>query len=180
MYNNETYDDYIRSILGYPNIHNTYMTANNNYDSYYNYSANNMTNINNNREIEEWYPEIYKIIYPMIQKRCKKTTEPLTKDLIENITNEIYSSIEDTNEINNSNNTSNRSHTQENKVKEIKQDVNKKNREDRGDNGLKDLIKVLIIRELIRQDKYETRPSFLPNRPPIMPRYNNYMDIYEN
>ena len=100
MYNNEPFDDYIRSILGYPNINNTYTPENNNYNSYYNYSANNTVDTNNNNEIEECYPEIYKIIYPMIQNRCKRITEPLTKDLIENITNEIYSSIEVTNEIN--------------------------------------------------------------------------------
>ena len=191
MYNNEPFDDYIRSILGYPNINNTYTPENNNYNSYYNYSAKNTVDTNNNQEIEECYPEIYRIIYPMIQNRCKRITEPLTKDLIENITNEIYSSIEVTNEINidnvniasqnevnNSNNTSNRNSRQENKTKEVKQDVNKENREDRRDNGLRDLIKILIIRELLKRPKPGPRPPFPPNRPPIMPRYN-YMDIYE-
>ena len=51
MYNNEPFDDYIRSILGYPNTNNTYIPENNNnYNSYYNYSANNTVNTNNNHE----------------------------------------------------------------------------------------------------------------------------------
>ena len=102
MYDNEPFDDYIRSILGYPNTNNMYMPENNNnnyngYNSYSNYSANNMSG---NQDLEQYYPEIYKIIYPMIQKRCSIVTGNITVELIEEMTNEIYSSVEVTNEIN--------------------------------------------------------------------------------
>ena len=41
-------------------------------------------------ELEECYPEIYKIVYPMICKSCLYVTEEITPELVEKITNEIY------------------------------------------------------------------------------------------
>ena len=202
MYNNEPFDDYIRSILGYPNTNNIYSRENNDYDSYSNYSANYPNNVytnTNNQILEKCYPEIYKIIYPMVRSRCTRITEPVTEELLDNITNEIYSSIEVTNEVNidniniasqnevnNSNNTTNRNNKLERTTETNKdrRENNKESREDRRDSGLRDLIKILLIRELIRNQRPNMRPPRLPfpggpNRPPIMPRYN-YMDLYEN
>ena len=51
MYNNEPYEEYIRSILGYPNYSNNYFENNN-------YFANNYPNLQNNSEIESFYPQI--------------------------------------------------------------------------------------------------------------------------
>ena len=72
MYNQD-YEEYIRSILGY----------NNEIDKetpYTSYNMNNMTNTTyqndyNNTyrqtdELEQYYPEIYKIVYPMVKKVC--------------------------------------------------------------------------------------------------------------
>ena len=169
MYN-ETYEEYIRSILGYPNQQPIVNTIPNNY----------IQNNNNriNRELEKYYPEIYKVLYPMVKKICMDVTEEITKEQIEKMTEEIYSSFENTENIN----TNNRNQpTKENK---------EENRNVRNNNPfLKDLIRILLLRELIGNSRpiFNTRPPFQPGfptgpRPPIMPRneyYQNLNNLYE-
>lgn len=206
MYN-ETYDDYIRSILGYPN-NNMYNT--NSRENDYMYSAQN----NSSEELEQYYPEIYKIIYPMVCKSCDNNSSPITRELIENMTDEIYFAVESDNEIglnitlnnevrtnsnevksnntqnaNNSRNTLNVTSTKDKTIKEENRGDRQENRQIRN-NSLRDLIKILIIRQLLRNRR--NRPNFPPRpprppfpggpgtgqgRPPIMPR--SYYDIYE-
>ena len=104
MYN-ETYDDYIRSILGYP-VRNQFDQFNQGqqeyqgYQEYRNPTFNSNINISgNNVELENSYPEIYKIVYPMITKKCENVRESnITKDDIENMTDEIYYALESRNE----------------------------------------------------------------------------------
>ena len=110
MYNNESFDDYIRSILGYQNMNNMYIQNNSN-----NY---NLSNNNNREELENCYPEIYKIVYPMISQRCSTMSQPVTRETVENITDEIYSAIEVNSEINLNINLQNKTtgNRQENKV----------------------------------------------------------------
>jgi hypothetical protein len=164
MYYNEPLEEYMRSILGYPNVQNN--TYNNEYD-YCDYDKKN--------ELEKFYPEIYKIIYPMITKRCSSITEPITKELIDDITDEIHSAIEVNNEINlniNINNQTKRTNISTNSERPIKKETNIKEpvKESRGENrqfpnrDLRDLIKVLIIRELIGKPNFKPRP---PARPPF-------------
>ena len=81
MYN-ETYDEYIRSILGYPQT-NSYNDYRNEYQDY------NVQSYDMNNQLENCYPEIYKIVYPMITKRCSTLTSNLTNDELERILNLI-------------------------------------------------------------------------------------------
>ena len=189
MYSNEPIDDYIRSILGYPNVNS------NDNNMYYSQMSNMNTynNLNNNPILEECYPEIYRIVYPMITKRCSTAQGNITPDLVEDMTNEIYQAVEaNNNEINvninlqndvqNSNNRNEIKNVPKSNVK--KEETKEENRENRNDkrnnNTLRDLIKILIIRELLgRPGRPNPRPPFPGGRPPIMPRYYNYMDIYE-
>lgn len=201
MYYNESYEDYIRSILGYPNINNnnSMPTYSNDYeDDYYNNKQ------ENRNELEEMYPEIYKIIYPMITKKCSEIKEPLTKELLDDITDEIHSAVEVNNEINlNININNNQPKTNRNEIKksvmnsESKQVSNKEpTRENRGgenrqsfNRDLHDLIKILLIRELTGRPGFRPRPlrpprppmspPFFNGRPPIRPR-DYYYDLYEN
>ena len=110
MYNNESFDDYIRSILGYQNMNNMYIQNNSN-----NY---NLSNNNNREELENCYPEIYKIVYPMVSQRCSTMSQPVTRETVENMTDEIYSAIEVNSEINLNINLQNKTtgNRQENKV----------------------------------------------------------------
>lgn len=175
MYN-ESYEEYIRSILGYPNY-----SSSNNLVSYNNDDNNNEYIENraktSNSQIEEFYPEIYKIIYPMVSKACIRNMDPITLEVIEKMTDDIYSSIETTNQINLNINLANGVNTNENRMdnsnkKDVRKDFNKPNvskdnknvekiAENRqfGNRDLRDLIKILIIRELLRRPGQEIRKT---------------------
>lgn len=168
----ETYEDYIRSILGYPNY------------TYQNQTMNcNMTNNEQNEVLEACYPEIYKVVYPMICKACDTNTRPVTPALIDELTNEIYVSIESDNEINvNINltneigNTINNRSTTTNKTNTSKpENVRETRGEDRQfrNRGLQDLIRILLIRELLgRPGNPGHRPPMPPHgRPPMRPPF---------
>ena len=192
------------------------------------YFENNIPQNSSNDEIEECYPEIYKIVYPMVRKACTNNSEPMTPELIKRMTDDIYSSIEADNIINISNvninltndikNTENRSTNitrnnlrQDNKsTSEYKENKNSEiKREDRGvenrgedrqfrNRNLRDLIKILLIRELLGGIRNPGRPPMPPSRPPMRPPFpggpgmpgrppfgpgprpnNRYYDIYE-
>ena len=165
-----------------------------------------------NAELESCYPEIYKVVYPMVRKACSNITKPATAELIEELTNEIYLSVENDNEINvtinltnqvgsREENRSNISHTAGNRSNMTSNNSSRaeKTRENRGEDrqfrnrGLQDLIRILLIRELLGRpgnrppmppQRPPMRPPFIGgpgSRPPIMPRNNDYYnpDLYE-
>lgn len=203
MYNNESFEEYIRQILGYPT---------NNYNVSFMNELNMRSNqMSTNEELEKYYPEIYKVVYPMINNRCSRITEPISQELIDQVTEEIASAIEPKeislninlhNEISN-----NKEERVENKTKDLTSvsstDANVENREEQKRIGrfgsLEDLIKILVIRELLgRPGARPPRPPFPPprpcpgqgpcpggpfppgGRPPVRPRgYYDFMDIYE-
>lgn len=168
MYN-ETYDEYIRNILGYPPMN----SFNNNYQEYRNQNTNYETRTN--IELEKCYPEIYKIVYPMIAKKCSNVRSSVTNDDIENMTDEIYYALEDRNEIQlNINLTNDVRTTQSNTTKvvdkkpevEIKEVTQEKRQTRQINRGLRDLIKILLIRELLNK---HNRPPMPGPRPPVRP-----------
>ena len=197
MYDNQ-YEEYIRSVLGYPS------TANMNQNQMYQNEYPNSSQISMRNDLEEFYPEIYKIIYPMVKKACDGNMNANSRKDIERMTDEIYSAIEDNNQINvninlgntlstTNSNIQNRNelHKEEVQKKSFeKQEVDNRNaevetRRSPRNNNLRDLIKILLIRELLRRRHnhfpprapHNPRP---PMRPPIMPRnYQPLYDIYE-
>lgn len=204
MYQNESIDDYIRSILGYPNNGNMYMD-NNQMD----YSTMDQQT-QQEQELENCYPDIYRKVYPLINNRCSRISEPITSEMIDNIADEIYSAVEVTNEVNlniNLQNTTGVTNSRPENRTTAQKEISKKEdvREVRSENRqirnrtLQDLIKILIIRELLNRRR-RPRPPFhgrLPfpggpggrppfpggpggGRPPMMPRgYSDY-DLYEH
>lgn len=120
---------------------------------------------------EIFYPDIYKIVYPMVCKRCLNV-EDITEDLIESITNEIYEAVEkdeerkETVNYNSYNNLKNyRNYRNIPKIEE-----NKVHRETRQRNYLlNDLIRILVLRELIGNGRRPNQPP-VPPRPPMPPR----------
>ena len=168
MYN-ETYDDYIRSILGYParnqfEQYNQEMPECQSYQEYRNPTFNTNINISaNNVELENSYPEIYKIVYPMVTKKCENVrSETFSKSDIENMTDEIYYALEEKQEKRiNINLTNNMSSTKaqnssavstsakvENKRPDVKisQKAIENSEKRQINNGLRDLIQILLIR----------------------------------
>ena len=219
MYN-ETYDNYIRSILGYPvsnqfELYNQEMPEYQNYQEYRNPTFNTTINISgNNVELENSYPEIYKIVYPMVTKKCENVrSETFSKSDIENMTDEIYYALEEKQEKRiNINLTNNMSSTKaqnnsavstsakvENKRPDVK--ISQKaieNSEKRQINsGLRDLIQILLIRELLNRPRPQFRPPMPnppgpgprppmrppfrpgPGRPPFNRDFGSYNDLYE-
>ena len=197
MYDNQ-YEEYIRSVLGYPS------TANMNQNQMYQNEYPNPSQISMRNDLKAFYPEIYKIIYPMVQKACDGNMGANSREEIEQMTDEIYSAIEDNNQINlNINlgntvsttnlNTQNRNELHKEGVQKKsseKQEVENRNTEGESrisprNNNLRDLIKILLIRELLRRrhNHFPPRPPHNPRppmRPPIMPRnYQPLYDIYE-
>ena len=124
------------------------------YNTTYTPSTNNHGYFNN---LEDLYPEIYSIVYPMVQKVCTLNTMPICENLIENLTNDVYINFEE---------------QSKNESRETRQD----------NTLLKDLIKILLIRELIGTS-HNHRPQrpippplprpFMPGNPPppLRPRY---------
>lgn len=194
-----SYDEYIRSILGYaPAECQAPYENNNSYDMSFsmNYPR------ENNSELEECYPEIYKVVYPMVRKKCQMVTTSVTRELVENMTDEIYLAIEGNNEVNVNINLKNNVRSNpvvSNEKVENRPEVEVKQEENRSprpmNRGLRDIIKILLLRELLGGGRPPIRPPRPrppfpgpgggrppfpggpgPVRPPIMPR--DY-DLYE-
>ena len=154
------YRDYMQNLLGsnFPNYQNTY--DNSFIDTGYFYNPansnyyNNQPQINRSVDLESLYPESYKIIYPMVQKACSQISGLIDEDLLDNITNDIYNNLEGENIINlniNIENTKNET-TDSNNSSNTRSSSSKQI-----NNPIRDLIKILLIRELLRRPR--------PNRP---------------
>ena len=189
MYN-ETYDDYIRSILGYPpakgyeDSYQDYRNQNMNYNMTSNMNTNYM-NTTSDMDLESCYPEIYKIVYPLVCKKCDSVRMPVTNDDIQNMTDEIYFALEGRAEVQLNINLGNEVRSSETSNTNIARTSDKKpdvkisetssqNRETRQFNrSLRDLIQILLIRELLRRRRRRhpmpgPRP---PMRPPFRPGF---------
>lgn len=135
----------------------------------------------NNRQLEACYPEIYKVVYPMVNKACSSNTKPVTSELIDELTDEIYAAVENDTEINININLTNeiQSSGNRNTSSRVKTETAKKISQNRGEDrqfrnrGLQDLIRILLIRELLgRPGGFPgNRPAFPPNRPPMRPPF---------
>ena len=223
---NESYEEYIRSILGYPradyfnsnetidqcqncNDMNYYSNiGNNNFDSkfndfynisnsngfynignsngFYNNNFNNDFRMENREKLENCYPEIYKLVYPMVLKNCQNSRATITADDSDNMTDEIYYALENkegielninlTNNVSNSRDMNlqnlNEKRDKSNNKTEIKIKEKTEKRETRQINkGLRDLIKILLLRELLnRPGQRPPMPGpgpYPPVRPPM-------------
>lgn len=153
MYNS-SYEEYMQNVLGY-NVRsqNTYQLPESIYEMPRGNSYENM-------DLEELYPDIYRMIQPMVQKVCMRVTGVINEEIIVSMTDEVYNAMsEETKETRES--------------KEIKKGINevrnnsqtvRKVEEPRQNNYLlRDLIRILIIKELLRRR---------PGRPPMRPGPN--------
>jgi len=211
MYDQSNYEEYMRNVLGYKGDmfldrdNNTYQAYNNMNMPFQETQPNINTNMipddmiennigineNTNINFEEMYPDIYKIIRPMILKICEENTKPLSEETINEMTDKIFSIIE-TDE-NSENRTTQRKINNNNNLKNSRNNINNRsiNRNEnldrnsnRNNNLLRDLIKILLINELVGGSALPPfRPPFPtvphrprpphqvhPGRPPIRPR----------
>ena len=96
----------------------------------------------------------------MIQRSCNQNTRSITRELIDSMTDEIYFAIEDKEML-------------ENRNKEEKSTQLTEDRQIRRNTNLNDLIRILIIRELLGRPGFPggrpPRPPVRPPRPPMRP-----------
>lgn len=191
MYYND-YEDYMRNVLGYNRNDSVYADDyNSNFSQNY-YQMPTYNNINRVQDnVEDLFPDIYKIINPMVCKICKNNTRPITKELVNQMTEEIYTNIEaddinivniniETKDSNFSNRNVNQKQVENRELKDLKSQENRnslESRQRRPNNPLlRDLIKILILNQLLGGNmpgRLPVRPPFpgMPPRPPMRPPF---------
>ncbi len=172
----QNYEDYMRSVLGYP-IETTY-------DNYIIQSRDYNVNYQNNSELESMYPEIYKKINPVVCEVCERSKTPITKELIENMTEEVYQRVEINNEIwlkinvdenitqkeiqNRTTNAKTNSVRNVSEMESVRQVGQTENRQRRPNNPLlRDLIRILILNRILGGGFPNRPPHPRPPRPPF-------------
>ncbi len=151
MYNSN-YEEYMQNVLGY-NIRpqNTYQMPENIYDMQRGSSYENM-------DLENLYPDIYRMIQPMVQKVCMRATGVINEEMVRSMTDEVYNAMtEETREVKDVKKSSNEVRTNNS------QNVRKVEEPRQNNFLLRDLIRILIIKELLRRR---------PGRPPMRPGPN--------
>ena len=147
-----------------------------------------MQNVNSNDNVQEinklkkMYPDIYKMLMPMVSKTVEENTKPVDETLIEEMTKAVYESIEDDMNVKQVSTTpiQTDSKTKTIQTSSQNQSVQVNNRKI-GNPTLRDLIKILIINELLNNCK--NRPCNNQNpRPPQRPEprmnmMNNINDV---
>ena len=175
MYN-QSYDDYIRSILGYSNSDGYRMDNINSMGMNTMHNMNNMgmnsmnmntmgnmgINMINDDDIERLYPEVYRVVYPMVCSSCDRIQFPgstVNDEMLTKMTNDIYDQVEADGrikiEVNVTTEVRETSNSSDSSV-ETRQRRIPRNR------FLNDLIRILLLRELSRRRRF---PGRFPIRP---------------
>lgn len=175
--NYQNYEDYMRQVLGYSPYSGNNYTYTNEQEDIYNYS-NEFIPTEKTQDLTQFYPEIYKIMYPMICKVCNiNSNKELTEELLNKMVDEIYNNMEPEQDekiqsrnlppLKNGDVRNPNAKETENSIKNTRQT----------NFLLRDLIKILILREWGRSVRHPIRPPFPPyGRPPMgnypqRPRY---------
>lgn len=124
-------------------------------------------------DIESLYPETYRLINPMVMKACEENTSPITENLLEEMTKKIHANFEGeaTIEINVAKPELRNGDVINPRAREAKREV----KETRAPSYLDDLIRILILRNILTRP-FPPRPGARPPfpgpgpRPPFPPR----------
>lgn len=204
LYNN--YEEYMKNVIGSSNIPsnpyrycncgsqygneygNTYGSVRNNqygnqFANQYNNQYGNMYNNPQQINVEQLYPDIYKMINPMVCEMCDLNNEPITEELVDRMTNVIYDNVVNRVEVQNIINVNIETRKADGESSNDKGTCKKENRttssiiENRQQNNpshrprrnrlLQDLIRILILNRLLR-----------PNRPPFRPGHGFGFGMY--
>lgn len=128
--NYQNYDEYMRSLIGYPNMRASMSPT--------------MFSMNTSSDdLERMYPEVYRVVYPMVCFACDNIRTPVTEEMVDMMTDDIYDRVEADGRINIdiSVEVRNDEETQENRQR----------RPRRRNRFLRDLIRILLLRELLRR-----------------------------
>lgn len=198
MYYND-YDEYMKNVLGYTNMNNNTYCSNCSYGINYNDFDYNNYRKNDVSNIEQMYPEVYRIINPMVCRMCDNNTQPVTEYLIEQMTDDIYDNaikkfeiknvinlnietrevddVSKTEKIENRSTSNSTANTKQSICVSNTKNIENETRETRTpvpgrrNQLLRDLIRILIINRIIRTGRPgQNRPPFRPGPPPVGPR----------
>lgn len=151
--NYQNYDDYMRNTLGFsgmnPSMGMPYggcanMGCAGMCQNPYTNMANSMWQ-NQSCNLEYLYPDSYKVIYPMVVASCRNVTMPIAEDTIERMVSDIYDKAVSNTKIS----VSLTAETTNRESSEDRQMPNRPPRKPRRNPFLNDLIRILILRELI-------------------------------
>lgn len=96
----------------------------------------------NLQEVNNLYPEIYRIVYPMVQKACGMRNITVINEVqINEIVEEVYNAIEPEEVLVGSREDTRNGDVKNPRVKETRRPAN--------NSWMRDLIKILILRELL-------------------------------
>ncbi|MFR0822992.1 MAG: hypothetical protein ACLU84_02255 [Clostridia bacterium] len=203
----QSYEDYMRNILGYPVMDNYSANTYEAYPNEYYMPQRNYENecANDVSQIESLYPDIYRIVNPMVCQACSNCRKPMCKQVLEEMTEEIYQKISVNQEIMVHINVDNRSSNEITTKKEVEnrssadkagiattratnivstntntaRNAASKPTENRGEEEtrqirvnnplLRDLIRILILNQILGGNRPPQRPPRPPFPGPGMP-----------
>lgn len=151
--NYTSYDEYMRSVLGYPDMRmnmNSNINMMNQCDNFNPYSD----------DLERMYPEVYRVVHPMVCRACDNVTMPVTEDMLDSMTDDIYDRVEADGRINIEVTVEAEFRDTESNSSESRQMSRPRPRPRRRNRFLRDLIRILLIRELLgrRRQRFPFRP----------------------
>ena len=132
--NYQNYDEYMRNLIGYPNMRasmSPYMPPTMAPMEIY------------SDDLERMYPEVYRVVYPMVCFACDNIRTPVTEEMIDMMKDDIYDRVEADGRINVEVSVEVRN---DEEVQE-----NRQTRPRRRNRFLRDLIRILLLRELLRR-----------------------------
>lgn len=148
--NYQSYDEYMRNLMGYPDMRTSMNQPMMNQNIAQ--SMPQFTNMDTYTEdLERMYPETYRIIYPMVCFACDNLRSPVTEETVDMMTDDIYDRVEADGRINIDISVELRNDEDD---KETRQRMPR-----RRNRFLRDFIRVLLLRELLRRrHRFPFRP----------------------
>lgn len=149
--NFQSYDDYMRSLVGFPNMNCQNMCSMNNPAPF----GQSMFQAADN--LERMYPDTYRIVFPMVVSACNMVTMPITEEMLDRMTDDIYDRAATDSRISIDINIGIETRD-ENSAKQNSDEVRQR-RPMRRNRFFRDFIRVLLLRELLeRRNSFPFRP----------------------
>lgn len=141
----QNYDDYMRNMFGYSGMNQSNMYRN----SQIPFQS---VMFQQNDDLETMYPDTYKIIFPMVVSSCSMVSinTPITESMVDEMTDDIYDRAVADSRISIDINI---------EVENREEDNSRQRRPRRRNRFLRDFIRVLLLRELLRRRRrFPIRP----------------------
>lgn len=171
--NYQNYDEYMRSLMGYPNMRtsmnqpmNSGMNMGMNMGMMntgmmntgmnpFMFSNQNMIDSCSDEDLERMYPESYRVVYPMVCSACDNIRTPITEETVDMMTDDIYDRAETDGRINIDISVEVRN--EQSDSEDLQE--NRQRRPRRRNRFFRDLIRILLLRELFRRRRrFPIRP----------------------